>query len=233
MMSVATAALASCVLASLPAQAEWKGKGEAGILVARGNTDTDTVNLKLDVAREVDRWKNAVGFSAIQAANNGDTTAKRYEAHFQSDYKLSDRSFWFGGLRYEDDKFSGFDYQATATTGYGYKFIDSATTKFDGQVGLGYRRLKDATTGTTTGDAIASGKLTFEHVLTATTKIRNLLVVEAGKDNTLAQNDLALQVSMTDKLALAVGVGVRYNSKPPAPKKTTDTIMTLNLVYAF
>jgi putative salt-induced outer membrane protein YdiY len=44
---------------------------------------------------------------------------------------------------------------------------------------------------------------------------------------------LALQVKMNDKFSLAAGIGVRYNSDPPAGLKTTDTLATLNLVYGF
>jgi putative salt-induced outer membrane protein len=235
MQSQWIAILGSFVLVSAApaAHAEWKGKGEAGILFARGNTDTDTINVKVDMSREVDRWKNSFGLSAIRAANNGDATAKRYEGHWQTDYKLSERSFWFGGLRYEKDEFSGFDYQASLASGYGYKFVDTEITKFSGQIGAGYRRIKNALDGSTSGDAVATGKLNFEHALTSTTKVLDQFVVEAGSSNTLAQNELALQVKMSDTLALSVGLGVRYNTKPPATKKKTDTITTLNLVYAF
>ena len=45
------------------------------------------------------------------------------------------------------------------------------------------------------------------------------------------QDDIALQVSMTDALALAVGIGVRYNSDPPPLAESTDTLFTVNLVY--
>jgi putative salt-induced outer membrane protein len=98
-----------CSFTSL-AHAAWSGKGEAGIVFARGNSDTDTTNVKLDLARELDRWKHSVGVLALRAANNGTTNAERYGAAWQSDFKLSDRSFWFGNLRYDQDKFSGFDY---------------------------------------------------------------------------------------------------------------------------
>jgi putative salt-induced outer membrane protein YdiY len=36
---------------------------------------------------------------------------------------------------------------------------------------------------------------------------------------------------MSQTLALAVGYGVRYNSDPPSGSKTTDTQLTINLVY--
>ena len=45
------------------------------------------------------------------------------------------------------------------------------------------------------------------------------------------QNDLALQVKMTDVLALAVGFSVRHNTDPPVGFEETDTLTTINLVY--
>ncbi|MCU0757708.1 MAG: DUF481 domain-containing protein [Steroidobacteraceae bacterium] len=231
---LSTILLAALALgASLPAAAQWKGKGEVGIVFARGNADTDTANVKLDTSREVDRWKHAFGVAALRATNAGVKTAERYGAAWQSDYKLTERSFWFGGLRYEQDEFSGFDYQASASTGYGYKFVDTERTKFSGQAGVGYRRLKLTPTGETQGDAIFRGDLKFEHALTATTKILDTFVVEAGANNTFVSNVLALQVKMSDKFALSVGLDVRHNTDPPAGLQNTDTLTTVNLVYAF
>ena len=218
---------------SLPAAAQWKGKGEVGIVYARGNSDTDTTNIKLDTSREVDRWKHGFGIAALRAATDGDKTAERYGAAWQSDYKLTERSYWFGGLRYEKDEFSGFDYQASASTGYGYKFIDTDRTKFSGQAGAGYRRSQLTPTGETEGDAIFRGDLKLEHALTETTKILDTFVVEAGSDNTFVSNVLALQVKMSDRFALSVGLDVRHNTDPPAGLEKTDTLTTVNLVYAF
>ena len=71
----------------------------------------------------------------------------------------------------------------------------------------------------------------FEHAFTESTKLTNKFLAEAGSDNTAVQDDIALQVSMSDKLALAVGLGVRYNSDPPPLAEDTDTQLTVNLVY--
>ena len=38
---------------------------------------------------------------------------------------------------------------------------------------------------------------------------------------------------MSDKFALSVGLGVRHNTDPPLGLKKTDTLTTVNLVYAF
>lgn len=219
------------------AQAEWKGKGEAGIVFARGNTETDTVNLKLGMSTTVDKWKHELGLAALRASSDGTKTADRYLAAWQSDYNFSSRSFWFGGLRYEKDKFSGFKYSASATSGLGYKFIDTERVKLAGQVGVGFRRIETEATattpGTTSNNAIATAGLNYENQLTATTKLVDKFTAESGSNNTLLTNFIGVEVKMTTALALAVGLDARYNSKPPAPLKKTDTLTTVNLVYSF
>ena len=215
------------------AQAEWKGKGEAGLVFARGNTETDSINLKLEMTREVNRWKHALDMSALRATTSGTATANRYQAGWQSNYNFSDRGFYFGGLRYEKDKFSGFDYQANITAGVGYKFINTEKVKLSGQAGVGYRRLKNALTGATSGDAIGTGGFSYENQLNASTKVVDKFRLESGSNNTLLGNYLGLEVKMNQKLALGVGLDVRNNSKPPGKLKKTDTLTTANLVYSF
>ena len=225
--------VASLAGAAAPAMAEWKGKSELGIVFARGNSDTDTANASLGMASESNQWKHGFGVALLRSATSGNKTAERYGGFWQSDYKFSERDYWFGGLRAERDKFSGFDYQASLTTGYGRKFIDTATTKIAGQIGAGYRRSKNAITGASMGDAIGTGQLTYEQALTDTTRVIEKLVVESGSSNTFASNELALQVKMSDAFALSAGIAVRHNSDPPVGLKKTDTLTTLNLVYGF
>jgi putative salt-induced outer membrane protein len=215
------------------AQAGWQGKGEAGIVFARGNTDADTINLKLGMSDQVDNWKHSLELAALRASTNGIKSADRYAAGWQSDYAISKQAFWFGGLRYENDKFSGFDYQASASTGYGYKFYDTDKIKLSGQVGAGYRRMQDSVTGAAIGNAIAVAGFDYENLVTATTKVIDHFHVESGKDNTQFANFLGLEVKMSDKLALSIGLDVRDNTSPPPPKKRLDTVTTVNLVYAF
>ncbi|MGH8254076.1 MAG: DUF481 domain-containing protein [Steroidobacteraceae bacterium] len=227
---VAGVALALCALS---AHAEWKGKGEAGIVFARGNTEADTVNFKLAMTDEVERWKHALDMSALRATSNGVRSADRFTAGWQSNYTFSERTFTFGALRYERDRFSGFTYQASASTGLGYKFYDTDKTKLSGQAGAGYRRIRDDVTGVTSGDVVFVAGLDYSRVLTATTNIVNKFHLESGSDNTLLSNFSGIEVKMSNKLALSVGLDVQHNTKPPAPRKKTDTVTTVNLVYAF
>lgn len=234
--------VALCGLAAAPAHADWTGKGEAGLVISSGNTETKTANAKLAIAREDGNWKNSFGLAGLYASDDVGTTADRWEAMTQSDYNFSPKTFWFGAARYEQDEFSGFEYQATLSTGMGRKFIETDATKFTGTLGVGYKIIEtraafDDVTGAPITprqrqeDAILRGTLDYDHKLTATTSVLNKFIVEAGADNTYVQNELSLQVRMFETLALSVGYAVRHNTDPPFGFEKTDTLTTINLVY--
>src|SRR5262249_37089030 len=114
-------------------------------------------------------------------------------------------------------------------------------------IGVGYRVLrpetlvKDADTGAVIdriplereSEAVGTAGVDFMHQFNASTKLTNKLIVESGSSNTSIKNDLALQVSMSKKLALAAGYSLLHNTKPADNVKRTDTITTLNVVYSF
>lgn len=197
---VARGAIAAGVAAlcmSLPAHAGWTGKGEGGLLLARGNSESTSANAKLDVADEQDGWKNSLFLAGLYGKNASFATAQRIEARYELDRKISDRLYAFGALRGERDLFSGFDYQATLSAGLGYKVIDSDTTKLAGTFGVGYRRLRpeqlikdpsgqviERIKGDASGNAVATAGLNFEHQVTKTTKLLDKLLVEAGSSDT-------------------------------------------------
>ena len=234
--------VAASLAAAVPAHADLTGKGEAGLVVASGNTDTETANAKLALATEIGKWKHAFGGAVLYSSDEEGKTANRWEVFGQSDWNFTQRNFLFASGRYEQDEFSGFEYQATAALGAGRKFIDNDVTHFVGTVGAGYKFLEtrdsiDEDTGlliepgASEREVVARGTLDFDHKFTPSTSLLDKAIVESGQDNTFFQNDLALQVKMTDVLALAVGYSIRHNTNPPGDFKRTDTLTTINLVY--
>ncbi len=239
-------ALSVCVAAALyagTASADWTGKGEVGVAVASGNTETKAANAKVEMVNELDKWKHLLGLTGNYAADDIGTTGQRWEARGQSEYRFGDNTFSFASARYEDDRFSGFNYQATVGAGLGYHFIDTEITKLTAQVGAGYKFFEtreslddDGITfipAASDSELIFTAGVDFSHQLTDTTKVLNKFIVESGSDNTFLQNELSLQVRMTEVLALAVGYAVRHNTDPPDGFEKTDTLSTLNLVYEF
>ena len=227
------------------AQAQWTGKAELGALASNGNTEAKSANAKLDLTHQGATVEEQL---LCRRAVRRERRVRQCRALRSCATRRTGRSptacSWFVGLRGEQDKFSGFAYQATASTGLTYKFVDNPTTKFDASVGAGYRLLQpqlliktDAgevlqrIKGEEEGDPVGILGSNFEHAFTENTKITNKFLSEIGSENTSVQDDLALQVNMNEVLALAVGIGVRYNSDPPPLAESTDTLFTVNLVY--
>ena len=229
-----------------PPQDVWIGKGQLGFLDSQGNSDAVSLNGNIDLLRYDGPWKNEFYVGGLYGKNSGIVSAERWETHGQSNYTLSGDLFVFGGLRYEHDLFDGFQYQASVTSGLGYKLLNGDDTKLTLQVGAGYRRLRPETIDKddsgevisrtpldATGEAIATVGVDFSHAFTKTTTLTNKFLTEAGSDNTLLHDELALTVKMSDKLALSVGYTISDNTKPPAPLKKVDTLTSVNLVFGF
>ena len=230
---------AAGVMAVLPAaaSAQWTAKAGAGAVASRGNTDTDSANLKFDVTRAFVKWRHSVGFTGVYASESAGTTGQRWEGRAQSDYEFHSKGFWFGSARYEEDRFSGFEYQAMLGSGLGWRFLDDETTKLNIQVGAGYKTFEPRSASVAqeqdgrNDNLIGHGTVNFDRALTETTKLVHKLLVESGRDNTFTQADLSVEVKILNALALAVGYSVRHNSNPPEGFLKTDTLTTLNLVY--
>jgi putative salt-induced outer membrane protein len=114
-----------------------------------------------------------------------------------------------------------------------------------GQIGAGYRRLRpeeinmdsdglvtSRVVGEASGEAIGTAGLDYSHAFTKTTVLTNKFLVESGSDNTMLQDNIALTVKMSNKLALSVGYGITNNSNPPPTIKKLDTTATVNVVFA-
>ncbi len=102
------AGLACGILFSGAASAEWTGKGSLGGVLSRGNTDMETVNANLDVATEVGGWTYKLGGSFLNTVEDDVASADRFELRGEANYALTERSYLFGALRYEDDRFTDF-----------------------------------------------------------------------------------------------------------------------------
>ena len=240
-------ALSSPAFAQDPSPQGWSGTGELGIAAARGNARSENVNAKLALVNEDDDWKHQFEATVLRAKGevtgdfDGDgvpeerfeLNANRYALAATSALKVDARNSWLAALRYENDDFSPYAHQTTLAIGYGRQFIDTDTTTLATEIGPGYRRAELAGSGESESGLILRGKVDFRHLLTPTTELTNVLLVEAGDDNTFAQNDFGVAVKINAAFALKAGLQVRHNTEVEAGVEQTDSLLTVNLVYSF
>jgi putative salt-induced outer membrane protein len=227
-----------------PGDPTWAMRSVVGYSKTGGNTDTSAGNLLFRAAHVIGDWKLLFGLDGLYGSTRGETTAQAWDALLQANYNITPRFYWYVGGRYDDDRFSGFAYQAALKSGVGYKFIDTGATKLTAQMGAGYRRLrpeilvKDDIGGVISrteqpeqSDAIFDAAAAFEHDFNPSTKLLATVTVQSGKDNTLTNAHMALQVKMNARLALSAGYKLTDNSSPPPGAGRRDTLTTLGLVY--
>jgi putative salt-induced outer membrane protein len=249
--NVAACAVFMCVAATAradepPYQGDpsWALRALLGYTKTGGNTDNSAGNYLLHAAHVMGDWKLLFGTEGVYGSTRGETTAQSWDAHLQANYTFSPKFYWYTGLSYTDDRFSGFVYQEALKTGAGYQAIQSDATKLTVQAGAGYRRLrpeilvKDPLGGIigrteldSESDAVFDAGVTFEHSFNQYTKLLAGVTLDSGKQNTLTTANVALQVKMSNRLALAAGYQLTDNSNPPAGSGRRDTLTTLSLVY--
>lgn len=224
----------------------WAAQAQLGLIVSSGNTTTKSGNASFDVAHRLDSWTLSGGGAALYSSTGDVSTQQDTTAHVQADLDLSPRTFWFSTLRWDRNLFTGFAYQESVASGGGFKFIQSPATLLAAELGVGYRISSPETL--TTGplgnvmtrvdeplqrDAVLQAGVNYSHSITESTKFVNTLLVQYGSSDTTTTDNLSLQVKVDASLALAVGMQLVNNTSPPAGSaKHTDTVVTINLVYA-
>lgn len=212
----------------------WNGSGEFGFVTTSGNTDSTAMNLKLNFVKTTETWRHRFSGTAFKTSEDGIDDNERYTLEFQSDRKLGEKSYLFGALRWDADKFGSYDPQATAAIGYGRQLMKSKKHGLKGEIGAGYRKLEERKTDVSSSESIIRFLLDDSWQIFESTNWSNRILIESGSDNTFSQFNSNVTVAMNNRFSVKLGFEIRNNSKlPPGDTENTDTISTVNLVSNF
>jgi putative salt-induced outer membrane protein len=212
------------------------GQSELGYVQTSGNTKTQTLNAKLKINQNISAWENSYSLEALNASQGEQTSAEKYAAKAQGNRLLTAKDYAFGLLAYDDDRFSGFDYEATTAVGYGRKVIDQAKMKLSFEAGPGVRitQLPDADQET---ESILRAAGNFEYGFTDTSKFEQTLSTEAGEDRVISKSVSSLSSQIVGSLAMKLSVAAKNNSDPAVllgqSLKKNDVETAVTLVYGF
>ena len=224
---------------------EWDASAELGLLFTSGNTETETFKAKLNLARDVENWrhKGVIDYyrseQQDQATGGSILTGDKTFLSAQSNYKFSPESrsslFVFGS--YEEDKFSGYEYQGTFAVGYGARYRYSEKLYADYEVGPGYSVNKPIVGGIPQEQESSAilriaGNLVWD--ITKNSKFNALASSEVGEDNTKTRAEVSVSANVNSSLALKFSIAGTHNSYlEDATKEKLDTETAVTLVYSF
>lgn len=222
----------SLLAAAGAASAEWQPSAELGIVSASGNSDTTSVNGRFGLKGEDAVWTHDYQLAGLRAESNDETTANRFEIGAKGARKIGSRSYLGAAARYENDDFAAFDYQSTLAVNYGAWLLRDERRSLQLEGGPGLRRARVSDTGEEESSALMRGFADYKQQLTESTGVFNTLLVEASGDNTFAQNDIGIAVSINRSLALKAAWQVRHNTEVSVGTERTDTLASVNIVWS-
>lgn len=211
----------------------WYGDVAAGYVRSGGNTDTSSLNLKLQLGYAGVTWANEFHASAYSGSRDAQTTDERYEIGDKLSYNFSARDYAFGSLSYDNDRFAGIAERYTAAIGYGRHVVATPTQALDLEAGLGANRSRDRDSPRFGNHGIATlgGKYVWK--LTPGTQFSQTLRSEYASNNIYVNPVSELRLTVIGQLFAAIAFEIRYNSNIPAGLRHVDDITTLNLGYDF
>lgn len=225
--------LPGIVYAKDPNPAAWQSEVELGLVATRGNTDTQNINGKATVINNRNSWKHTGKLEVLNTSDEDTTTAERYFLSGKTAHKIDEESYEFGLLAYEADRFSGYDYRASVSIGYGRTVIKTNVQTLDLEFGVGARQSKVETTGDTENEGFLRGAGIFSWEVSDHATFGEELTVEAGEDSTITKSITSLKSQVAGNLATKITYTIKNTSDVPDTVKETDMELAVNLVLTF
>jgi len=219
-------------------QDPWSGKVAFGYLGVSGNTETETINFSTEINYDLQRWHHTLLATAFGSSSEDDdtgeneTTSEAYKASYKVKYDLTERTYVFGFLDYNKDRFSGYDKQTYESIGLGRRILNTERHKLSGEIGAGARQ-SDLRDGMNADEAIGFTSVEYDWKISENADFMQKISVFSGSDNTYVESISELKAGIIGDLALALSYTVKRNSDVPAGSDKTDTYTAISLEYAF
>ncbi len=211
----------------------WGGSAELGTIRTSGNTDTSSINGKFAVKRDGETWDSSFKLDALTSKEDDVTSKEKYRGTIQFDRNFSEHSYLAIVGDEERDRFSGFEYQATLSAGYGYRAIHEQNMELDLEAGPGYRRDKLKESGDIDEEAIARLVARYQWTIQEGVEFIEEFSAELGESNSIYKSETGLKSQINGSLATKLTYKVKYVDKVPADSENTDTEFGVTLVYSF
>lgn len=224
----------------------WKVSAELGAIATSGNTETTTIQGKIEADHNTLKWSNRYTLGVLfkeDQVNRPDgsqetvKTAERIAVSARGGYRLArEHSNLFIYGSHVDDEFAAYSTYSTVSIGYGARLYNGSRAQLDMEIGPGYywadQRLNDGST-VTESSAIGRGALQFDWQLTDSADFRQVLSVETGPDNTRTVSDTSLSTRINSAMKMKVGFNLTSDTDVAPDMESTDTMTYVNLVYSF
>jgi len=216
----------------IESSSKWNSELGLGYVNTTGNTQTESIKATAKTVHDDHQWRQSATIEALNASENGQTTAERYLLTGKVDYKYSKFNYWYFTASYENDRFAGYDRRTSESAGYGRRLIEMTELTLDAEIGPGARQTKFET-GEQTREFIGRIAGTLKWKITGNSDFGEEIFSEFGDKTTVTKSVTSLKASINSQLAMKLSYTVKYTSDVPVDTKKTDTESVVTLVYNY
>jgi len=211
----------------------WTGAAGIGFNSASGNSESQNLGADLGLAYNTGgRWTHKFDALAINSESADIRSAERYLAAYQADLAINARSYFFGKLEGEKDRFSAYDLRKTEAIGYGYKIYDTDVQKWNVELGLGATQL-DLITGGSENSGIGLIGTDYIRKLSETAEFEQNLDYQLASENNYLNSVTSLRAKVWENIGVKLSYNIKNNSDVPVGIKKTDKYTSIGLDYSF
>jgi putative salt-induced outer membrane protein len=228
----------------------WETSAELGVVSASGNTETTSMQAKLDVKQNLDKWTNSYVLTGLinksevendDGTSSNEKTAEKYFGSIKSAYdfgKESDYLFLFAS--HADDKFGSYRRYTTVSIGYGSRLIERETVQLDAEIGPGYVTGEKVFEDPILPDYLVTeeGSMlrvagVFAWQITSNAEFKQSISIESAEDNRRTLSETSLSTKINEVMQMKAAFAMASDSEVAPGKEKTDTTTSITLVYKF
>lgn len=212
------------------------GAVNAGLSIARGNSETDAYNLLAEVIIRSLKNRFTVGGSLYSSSDSSGDIEDRKSAYFKYDHFLSTKRYVYGNTTFNKDKFKDQKLKSTIGVGYGHQFFESATRNLSLEAGV---TLVNDDFIVATDENYTAGrwavrfdqkfyknKLQFFH-------LHEGLLDFADSNNLVVTSQTGFRFPVFSGMNASIQLNVDWDKSPPAGTNKTDRKLLFNLGYSW
>jgi len=205
---------------------------ELGATFTSGNTEERTVRygVTMDWLRE--QWEYQFTSDGLLGSREGKTTAQRFYHVARGRRELSENSYLAIRGSFEDDRFSGYDYQADFTASYGHHWLRSIDNmSLDTDIGPGYRQSESDEANLSEFIIRMAGE--YEWGISDTANFYQDVALEFGQDSNIFRSETGIESEIMENISLRFSINIKHQTEVPSGKEKTDTQSAVTLVWNF
>lgn len=210
----------------------WSGNVEVGGFRSTGTSSSLGAFASIGLQRATIDWTHKLTASADLQRTNGDTSAERFLASWQPNYRFSKKAYAFGLAQYERDPFAGYDARVTLGAGMGYRPLNTPTLKLEIEGGPALRHTAPID-GLERTHLVGRGSLNLQWQVTPTLKLSQQTAVFLEADASNAVATTALDTKLIGNLKARLSYNIQYEGNTPLSTNALNTQSRVTFLYGF